>query len=337
MMSKEAFIEEFGVPAFTVSAGCSGGSYGSAQPADRIPGLFDGVLIACTFPDPLSIAFTGSDGHLLQHYFEATNPLAFHRGAEGRDLRAQGPAGIHRRRQPGRPHRPDHGSRRPPRLQRRPVQRRRAARRSLQPHDQPDRRARHGLRRGARTSTASITATGFALRPFDNVGVQYGLAALNAGVITPTQFLDLNEGVGGYDQDANFVATRSLGDPGAMDRAQKSGLQLGGNGGLASIPVFDVTGLYNEDTAYHYQWFHFALRERMAQFERQQHRQPRDVARQPGAGGHGLVDLHRLGRGLQSRHLVGQPARQGHRAGSPPPPSTAAGRTRPPSSPRRRP
>ena len=65
------------MPAFTVSAGCSGGSYGSAQPADRIPGLFDGVLIACTFPDPLSIAFTGSDGHLLQHYFEATNTLAF--------------------------------------------------------------------------------------------------------------------------------------------------------------------------------------------------------------------------------------------------------------------
>ena len=28
------------------------------------------------------------------------------------------------------------------------------------------------------------------------------------------------------------------------------------------------------------------------------------MARQPGAGGHGLVDLHRLGRGLQGRHLV---------------------------------
>src|SRR5262249_28171862 len=34
--------------------------------------------------------------------------------------------------------------------------------------------------------------TGFALRPFDNVGVQYGLEALQAGVITPEQFLDLN-------------------------------------------------------------------------------------------------------------------------------------------------
>src|ERR1041384_7065395 len=92
-----------------------------------------------------------------------------------------------------------------------------------------------------------------------------GLAALNAGLITPTQFLDLNEAIGGYDQDANYVAGRSVGDAGAMLRAQQSGLQLGGNGGLASIPVFDVSGIYNDDTAYHYQWFHFAMRDRMAQ------------------------------------------------------------------------
>jgi hypothetical protein len=44
------------------------------QLADALPGLFDGVLIACTFPDPLGIAFSGSDGHLLTHYFAATNP-----------------------------------------------------------------------------------------------------------------------------------------------------------------------------------------------------------------------------------------------------------------------
>jgi hypothetical protein len=107
-------------------------------------------------------------------------------------------------------------------------------------------------------------ATGFALRPFDNVGVQYGLAALNAGTITPTQFLDLNQNIGGYDQDANYVAARTVGDPGAMLRAQQSGLQLGGGGGLLDIPVFDVSGIYNDDGGYHYQWFHFAMRDRMA-------------------------------------------------------------------------
>lgn len=34
---------------------------------------------------------------------------------------------------------------------------------------------------------------GFANRPYDNVGVQYGLRALQAGTITPEQFVDLNE------------------------------------------------------------------------------------------------------------------------------------------------
>ena len=106
--------------------------------------------------------------------------------------------------------------------------------------------------------------TGFALRTFDNVGVQYGLQAFTAGTITAKQFLDLNEAIGGLDQDANAIAARSVGDRGAIQRAYQSGLQFVGNGGLASIPVVNVTGRYNEDSAYHYLWFHFALRERMA-------------------------------------------------------------------------
>src|SRR5207244_1994244 len=40
---------------------------------------------------------------------------------------------------------------------------------------------------------------GFARRPLDNVGIQYGLAALNAGDISTAQFLDLNEKTGGLD------------------------------------------------------------------------------------------------------------------------------------------
>jgi len=48
----------------------------------------------------------------------------------------------------------------------------------------------------------------YALRPFDNGGVQYGLAALNAGAITVQQFLDLNDQIGGFDTDANQVMWR---------------------------------------------------------------------------------------------------------------------------------
>ena len=64
---------------------------------------------------------------------------------------------------------------------------------ALRPGDESEGRAADGVRRGAGTSTASNPTTGAALRPFDNVGVQYGLNALNSGAITTAQFLDLNE------------------------------------------------------------------------------------------------------------------------------------------------
>ncbi|MDT8429207.1 MAG: DUF6351 family protein [Pseudomonadales bacterium] len=46
-------------------------------------------------------------------------------------------------------------------------------------------------------------AAGFANSPWDNIGVQYGLQALQQGLITPQTFLDLNAKVGGWvTQDA---------------------------------------------------------------------------------------------------------------------------------------
>ena len=45
--------------------------------------------------------------------------------------------------------------------------------------------------------------TGFARRSLDNVGVQYGLEALNRGTITTAEFLDLNDKIGGFDNDGH--------------------------------------------------------------------------------------------------------------------------------------
>ncbi|MDH3208417.1 MAG: DUF6351 family protein [Gemmatimonadota bacterium] len=262
MMSKERFIETHGLPDFTVSAGCSGGSYGSAQPADRVSGLFDGVLISCTFPDPLSIALSGSDGHLLSHYWSETDPHGF---TDEQKVAVTGYKGMRAFMDAA-----NQAGRTDPVPGRVDVEGYRSAAWNsvvpeairYHPTDNPD-GARPTVYDVAANIYGSDPATGFALRPFDNVGVQYGLGAMNSGVISVNQFLDLNEGVGGYDQDANYVSGRSEGDPGAMERAYRSGLQTVGNGGLASIPVFDFTGIYNDDGGYHYQWFHFALRERM--------------------------------------------------------------------------
>ena len=73
----------------------------------------------------------------------------------------------------------------------------------------------------------------------------------------------MNEKIGGLDADANYISSRTTGSIEAIRRAYQAGLTLGGGGGLASIPVFD-DGAYNDERGYHYQWFHFAIRERLA-------------------------------------------------------------------------
>jgi hypothetical protein len=65
--------------------------------------------------------------------------------------------------------------------------------------------------------------TGFAHRSLDNVGVQYGLLAFNAGRIDAEEFLDLNARVGGNDIDGNIVAARSVADRKALRIAYETG------------------------------------------------------------------------------------------------------------------
>ncbi|MEK8171002.1 DUF6351 family protein [Streptomyces sp. M19] len=65
--------------------------------------------------------------------------------------------------------------------------------------------------------------TGFARRPLDNVGVQYGLGALKDGTINKEQFLELNERIGGFDQDAKSVERRTVADLDATSRAYRTG------------------------------------------------------------------------------------------------------------------
>jgi hypothetical protein len=53
--------------------------------------------------------------------------------------------------------------------------------------------------------------------------VQYGLRALNKGVITAAEFLDLNERIGGYDKDGNIRSERTVADPEAVRLAYAAG------------------------------------------------------------------------------------------------------------------
>ena len=271
MMGKEHFIETFGVPEFTVSTGGSGGAYTSLQVGDAFPGLFDGVLISATFPDALSIALAGLDGHLMTHYFLTTNTTGF---SDAQKVAATGYKGLQAwydaANQMGRtdpvPGRVDPTPPSPILGRYNSAVWNPAVPLALRYHPVTNPTgARPTVFDVARNIYGRDPVTGFGLRAFDNIGVQYGLAALNAGVISFEQFADLNERIGGYDSDANFVSPRTTGNPGAIRRAYQSGVALGGGGGLASIPVFDTSGLFDDDQLYHYQHHHFAVRERMLQ------------------------------------------------------------------------
>jgi hypothetical protein len=263
MMGKERFIETFGVPFYTISTGGSGGAYTSLQVADAFPGLIDGISIRATFPDALSIALAGLDARLLMHYFTATNPSGFTvdqqvavSGYSG--LKAFLDAANQAQRTDPVPGRVDLDGYQSAAWNAVVPQAKR-----YDPTGNPS-GARPTIFDAARNVYGIDPSTGFALRPFDNVGVQYGLNAFTAGAITVAQFLDMNERIGGVDDDSNYVGRRTAGDAGAIKRAYQAGLTLGGSGGLASIPIFD-NATSNEAARYHYGWFHFALRERLRQ------------------------------------------------------------------------
>ena len=84
--------------------------------------------------------------------------------------------------------------------------------------------------------------TGYARLPYDNVGVQYGLGALNAGKISFDQFIDINSKLGGYDHDGKPQAQRNQMSDDLAQRAYQIG-EIIGRGALAQTPIIDL-GVY---------------------------------------------------------------------------------------------
>ena len=99
----------------------------------------------------------------------------------------------------------------------------RARRAALSPDRQSHRRAERRSSTGSSNVFGVDQQSGFARSAYDNVGVQYGLNALNAGLITKAEFLDLNEKIGGLDLDGNPVPQRTEGDLKAVEIAYETG------------------------------------------------------------------------------------------------------------------
>ena len=251
MMVKEHFIETYGAPAFTFGRGGSGGSYQQIQIGDNYPGLLDGIIPSATFPDVLATIQFLSDAQLLANYFK----LAGDSLTEEQKLAISGVGVI------GNITNTANGAGRI-----NPT--------TFCPPELPQALRYHAINNpsGARCDVFDHTvnaygrdpATGFARRPVDNTGVQYGLAALNSGAISAGEFLDLNERIGGHDNDGNLVAARTSADPLALRAAYTTGRVTNGGGGLAGIPIIDVRRYTDKNKGdLHLKYHSFSFRARL--------------------------------------------------------------------------
>lgn len=226
MMLKEHFTERYGVPRWTVGTGGSGGAIQQINITALYPGLLDGIQAEASFADS-QVATHVLDCDLMENYWRKADAKAW---TDEKKAAAAGYASATTCQ---------------------------LWTRFIAPNLKVNNKAACGLKdlslvydpktnpKGARCGMYSWlvnqlgrdSKTGFPLSPWDNVGVQYGLTALNAGKISVDEFLDLNERIGGFTDDTDYSPARTAADPKAVRRLYASGLVNSGGGGLSTTPV----------------------------------------------------------------------------------------------------
>ena len=101
---------------------------------------------------------------------------------------------------------------------------------------------------------------GYARRPLDSVGLQYGLVGLSNGFISPAMFVDLNANIGCYDINQNWQPQRCVADPDAVEIAHSSGRITHGKQ-MANVAMIDLRN--NDDTEEHYNFRVYVTRNRL--------------------------------------------------------------------------
>jgi hypothetical protein len=292
MVAKEQFSESYGVPTLTLGEGGSGGAIQQLLVAQNYPGLLDGIAPAIPFPDAVSIAGGVADCGLLGRFHGEPATRSAIVGSLVGSFLGTGPAVAD----------PDAPGASWSAEQRRSVSGfaspttcaiwRATYFENLDPSagcaralvdagqvygpDNP---------RGARCTYQDSNiehlgrdpGTGYALRPLDNVGVQYGLDALREGAIDVEQFLTLNEQIGGYDIDGRWQPERMRADETVLDAAYGKGRVTAGSatdtagggtgaaaGGLVDVPVVLISIDNDEVGDIHDRQRVLAIRERLA-------------------------------------------------------------------------
>jgi hypothetical protein len=224
---KERFIEEFGAPIYTVGTGVSDGSIQQHMIANDYPGIMDGILPGRSFPDTMSFLRPLYDCELLSSVFKKG-------GTWNRDQmnavsgKFWGYCVSNGTRYPNA--RPDFCD-------------------LLVAFSEPD--PKTSPRCTFQDNLVNVFGvdpkTGYARNPFDNTGVQYGLVALNKGIITMDQFIDINTRVGGLDVDGKIVAQRQVGDDQAIKAAYETGRMVEMTGGMKNVPGISIRSYNDQD------------------------------------------------------------------------------------------
>ena len=203
MMLKERITENYGEIRYTIGDGCSGGSIMQQSIASAYPGLLNGIQPQCSFPDTFTTFIEiGDCGELQAHYYLTANGSALttaQRSAiNGHKNTGFCAAWISSFLPAGDPTRAANcGSGFPAAL---------VYNKTTNPHGiRCDGNDHDVALLGTFVDTDGITK---AIPVIDNVGLQYGLKPLRDGVISPEDFVRLNEGAGGYDADLVWSPTR---------------------------------------------------------------------------------------------------------------------------------
>ena len=264
VMAKERLVEQYGPIRYTIGTGCSGGSLTQQQVANAYPGIYQGILPQCSFPDAWSTGQQLVDYHLIRLYLE--NPTRWAPGVAWTPLQIAAVEGH-----------PNHvnsvvldslywtalGDPTNPCAGVTDAQR-------YDPDSNPG---------GTRCTLADVMINvlgprppalwgpqeqaigrGFAGLPLDNVGVQYGLDALRAGTITTAQFVDLNAAVGGATIDSVPVEPRFAASQPALRRSYRSGAVNSANN-MDRVAIIDLRG--PDPGAFHDAYRSWAIRARL--------------------------------------------------------------------------
>ena len=294
LMTKERFVEQYGVPLYTVGVGGSGGGIQQYVYGQNHHGLIDAAVPQKSYSDMVTQGIHIGDCELLEHYMDVTdadNPKWRNwddrEWLEGLNASATVP-NEYTGGQPGSSEcvtawrgltpltlNPLYGS---------------AGAGS-------ERMAPEGVMSTVEWTHADDLRNiygedpdGYARSTWDNVGVQYGLKALVDGRITPAEFLDLNAKVGTWKESRDMVqegepfvdggswdpwssrnmrlspdggatpAPRRTGSIEAMNAAYESGLVFDGD---IDIPVIDERAYLEEQLDMHNSHQSFATRQRM--------------------------------------------------------------------------